>query len=73
MKVKLITNNYHFYFQLQVRDYDFQFEEQFVTYKTNQFDEYHQPEQLLDRDPTKHSLKQVIKYFLIFFIFYFNY
>ncbi|CAF4383976.1 unnamed protein product, partial [Rotaria sordida] len=43
---------------LQPDIYKLDFEKQQVLYEANQFDEYHQPEQILDRHPTKYSLKQ---------------
>jgi hypothetical protein len=47
--------------------YNLDFDEQHAAYETNQFDEYHPPEETLDRDPTKVSLHQVNKDFSTYF------
>jgi hypothetical protein len=59
----LISFQIPFYFKLRAITNDFDYDEQYAEFISNQFDEFHPPEQTLDYQSSKLSLHQV-NYFL---------
>lgn len=54
-----------FDFQLQTDTYKLDYEEQYATFRPQQFEEYNHAEETLDYEATKLSLKQVNQIFLV--------